>query len=86
VQHGCETRSLTLSEGCRLRVFKNKILKRIFGPKKYENDQWRRLYNEELHSLYRSLNIVWMIKFRGLRWAGHVVRIKKVRGLSKFNG
>ena len=48
--YGCETRPLTLREECRLRVFENKILRRIFGPRKDENGEWRRLHNEELHS------------------------------------
>jgi len=58
VLHGCETWSLILREECRLRVFENRILRRIFVPKRDENGNWRRLHNEELHSLYLSLNIV----------------------------
>ena len=50
VLYGCETWSLTLREECRLRVFENRILRAIFGPKRDENGEWRRLYNEELHS------------------------------------
>ena len=57
VLYGCETWSLTLREEYRLRVFENRILRRIFGPKRAENGEWRSLYNEELHSLYRSPNI-----------------------------
>ena len=49
-------------------------VRRIFGPKRAENGEWRRLHNEELHSLFRSLNIVRVIKSRKLRWAGHVAR------------
>ena len=56
--------SLTLREESRLRVFENRILRRIFGPKRDENGEWRRLHNEELHSLYRSPNIVRVIKSR----------------------
>ena len=56
-----------------------KILRRIFGPKRYENGEWRRLYNEEIHSLYRSPNIVRVIKSRRLRWAGHVARMEDGR-------
>ena len=70
---GCETWSLTLREACRLRVFQNRILRRIFGSKRDENREWRRLHNEELHSLYCSPNIVRVIKSRRLRWAGHVL-------------
>ena len=58
VLYGCETWSLTLREECRIRVFENRILRRIFGSKRDENGEWRRLHNEELHSLYRSPNIV----------------------------
>ena len=50
VLYGSETWSLTLREECRIRVFENRILRRIFGPK---SGEWRRLHNEELHSLYR---------------------------------
>ena len=50
VLYDCETRSLPLREEYRLRVFENRILRRIFGPKKDENGEWRRLHNEELHS------------------------------------
>jgi len=54
-------------EECRLRVFENRILRRIFEPKRDENGEWRRLHNEELHSLYHSPNIVRSIKCRILR-------------------
>ena len=84
VLYGCETWSLTLREECRLRVFENRILRRIFGPKRDENGEWRRLYNEELHSLYRSPNIVRVIKPRRLRWAGQMPGWRKVGVLSKF--
>ena len=76
--------SLTLRKGRRLRVFENRILRRIFGPKKDSNGEWRRLHNEELHSWYRSPNIVWVIKSRKLRWAGHVARMEESR--SAFKG
>ena len=80
--YGCETWSLTLREKSRLRVFENRILRRIFGPKRDENGEWRRLHNEEIHSLYRLPNIVKMIKSRRLRWAGHIVRMEE--GKSAF--
>ena len=51
-------------------------MRRIFGPKGDENGEWRRLHNEELHSLYCSPNIVRVIKSRRLRWAGHVPRME----------
>ena len=57
--YGCETWSLTLREESRLRVFKNMILRRIFGPKMDENGEWRRLHNEQLHSLYRRPRRRW---------------------------
>ena len=66
VLYGCETWSLTLSEECRLTVLEKRILRRIFGPKRDENGEFRRLHNEELHSLYRSPNIVRVIKSRRL--------------------
>ena len=49
----------------------------MFGPKRDENGVWRRLHSEELHSLYRSPNIVRVIKSRGLRWAGHIARMEE---------
>jgi hypothetical protein len=56
----------------RLRVFENKVLRRIFGPKRDEvTGEWRRLHNKELYALY-SPNIIWVIKSRTMRWAGHV--------------
>ena len=79
VLYGCETWSLTLREECRLRVFENRILRQIFGPKRDENGEWRGLHNEEIHSLYRSPNIVRMIKSRRLRWTGHVARMEEDR-------
>ena len=65
--YGCDTNSLALRIEYRLRVFENKILRRIFGPKSDTNGEWRRLHNEELHSLYRSSTIVRVIKSRRLR-------------------
>jgi hypothetical protein len=75
------TWSLTLREEHRLRVFENRVLRRIFGPKKDEvTGEWRELHNEELHNLYSSLNIIRMIKSRRMRWAGHVARMGR-RGM-----
>jgi hypothetical protein len=57
----------------RLRVFKNRVLRRIFGPKRDEvTGEWRRLHNKELNDLYSSPNIIQVIKTRRMRWAGHV--------------
>jgi hypothetical protein len=73
VLYGCETLSLTLREEQRLRVFQNRVLRRIFGPKRDEvTGGWRKLHNEELHGLYSSPSIVRVIKARRMRWAGHV--------------
>jgi hypothetical protein len=52
VLYGCETSSLTLREEHRLRVFENSVLRKIFGPKREEDGSWRKLHNDELHSLY----------------------------------
>ena len=84
VLYGCETWSLILREESRLRVFENRILRRVFEPKRDGNGEWRRLHNEELHSLYRSPNIVRVIKSRRLRWAGHVARMEEGRSAFKI--
>jgi hypothetical protein len=65
VLYGCETWSLTLREEHKLRVFENRVLRRIFGPKRDEvTGGWRKLHNEDLHGLYPSPGIVRMIKAR----------------------
>jgi hypothetical protein len=76
VLYGCETWSLTLREVNRLRVFENRILRRIFGPKRDEvTGELRKLHNEELHILYSSPDIIRQIKSSRMRWAGHVARM-----------
>jgi hypothetical protein len=70
-----------LREESRLRVFENKMLRRIFGPKRDEvTGEWRRLHNKELYALYFLPNIIWVIKSRRLRWTGHVARMGERRG------
>jgi hypothetical protein len=78
VLFGCETWSLTLWEEQRLRVFENRLLRRIFGPKRDQaTGEWRKLHNEELNSLYSSPNIIRVIKLGRMRWAGYVTCMGK---------
>jgi hypothetical protein len=81
VLYGCRTWSLTLREEHRLRVFENRVLRKIFGPKREKDGSWRKLHNDELHSLYSSPNIVRVIKSRRMRLAGHVARMGEGRGV-----
>jgi hypothetical protein len=81
VLYGCETWSLILREEHRLRVFENRVLSRIFGPKRDEViGGWRKPYNEELYNLYGSPNIIRIIKSRRMRWTEHIARMG-IRGM-----
>jgi hypothetical protein len=70
-----------LREDLRLRAFENRVLRRIFGPKREEDGWWRKLHNDELHDMYSSPNVVRMIKPRRMRWVGHVARMGEGRGV-----
>jgi hypothetical protein len=66
-------------------VFENRVLRRIFGPKWGEvTGEWRKLYNEELHNLYSSPDIIRQVKSRRMRWTGHVSRMEEERKVYKF--
>jgi hypothetical protein len=82
VLYGCETWSLILREERRLKVFENRMLRRIFGPKREEvTGEWRKLHNEALNDLYCSPNILRVIKSRRMGWAGYVARIGEGKGV-----
>ena len=67
-----------MREKHKLRVFENRVLRGIFGPKRNGvTGEWRKLHNEELNYLYSSPNIVRVIKLRRIRWAGHVARMER---------
>jgi hypothetical protein len=73
ILYRCETWFLTLREKHRLKVFENRVLRRIFGPKRDEvTGEWRKLHNEELCDLYSSPSIIRIIKSRRMRLTGHV--------------
>ena len=81
VLYGCETWSLTVKEERRLRVFENRVLRRIFEPNRDEvTGEWRKLHYEELNDLYCSPNIVRVIKSR-MKWVGHVARMGEGSGI-----
>jgi hypothetical protein len=85
VLYKCETWSLTLREEHRLRVFENRVLRRIFGPKTNEvTGEWRKLHNEELNKLYSSPTIVRVMKSRRMRWEGHVAQMGRGKVCTGF--
>jgi len=82
VFYGCGNWSPTLRQEHRLRVFENRVLRRIFGPKRDEvTGERRKLHNEELNDLYFSPNIVRVVKSRRMGWAGHLARRGETRGI-----
>jgi hypothetical protein len=73
-----------LREERRLRVFENRVLRRVFGPKRDEvTGEWRKLHKEELNDLYSLPNIVRVVKLRRMRWAGHVARMGEDIGVHR---
>jgi len=85
VFYGCETWSLTLREERRLRVFENRVLRKVFGPKRDEvTGKWRKLHNEELNDLYSLPSILQVVKSRRMRWAAHVARMGEDRGVHRM--
>jgi hypothetical protein len=84
VLYGCETWSLTLREERRLRVFENRVLRKVFGPKRNEvTGEWGKLHNEEMNDLYSLANIMRVVKSRRMRWAEHVARMGEDRGMHR---
>ena len=84
VLYGCETWSLTLREERRLKVFENRVLRKVFGPKRDKvTGKWIKLRNEELNDLYSLPNNLRVVKSRRMRWAGHVARMGENRGVHR---
>jgi hypothetical protein len=78
ILYGCETWSLILREEHRLRVFENRVLRRLFGPRRDEvTEGWRKLHNQALYKLYSSASIIRMVKSRRMKWPGHVPRMAR---------
>jgi hypothetical protein len=82
VSYGCETFSLKLREEHRLKVFENRVLRKIFEHTRDEvTGEWRKLHSEELNNLYSSPDIIRQMKSRRIRWAGHVAHMRKERNV-----
>jgi hypothetical protein len=82
VLYGCEKWSLTVREEHKLRVFENRVLRRIFGPKRDDvMGEWRKLHNEELHNLYTLPSIIRITKSKRMKWAGHVAQMREKRNV-----
>jgi hypothetical protein len=85
VLYGCEIWSLTVREEHKLRVFENRVLRRIFGTKRDGVIRgWSKLHNKELHNLYSSPSIIRIIKSRRMRWVGHVARMGERRNVYRL--
>ena len=83
--YGCETWSLTLREERRLRVFENRVLRKIFGAKRDKvTGEWRKLHNEELNDLYCSPSIVRVITSRRMSWVKHVAHMGRAEVYTGF--
>jgi hypothetical protein len=77
--------NFTLREERRLKVFENRVLRRVFGPKRDKvTGEWRKLHNEELKDLYSLPNIVRVVKSRRMKWAGHVASMVEGRGVHRM--
>ena len=73
-----------MREERRLRVFENRVLRRVFGPKRDDvTGEWKKLHNEELSDLYSLPNIVRVVKSKRMRWEGHVARMGEGRGVHR---
>jgi hypothetical protein len=75
-----------LREEHRLRVFENRVLRKICGPESEKDGSWRKLHSDELHNVYSSLYIVKVIKSRRIRWAGHVAHMEEGTGVYRVFG
>jgi hypothetical protein len=81
VLYGCETWTLTLREERRLRVFENRVLRRVFRPKRDEvTGEWRKLHNKEIRDLHSLPNTARVVKSRRMRWVAHVT-LRRVNSL-----